>query len=713
MALWSALFPKPTRAPTHTRPSLFLFFLLAGAFLLTLVPHVVQFPIWLTITVVCAMIIRSFIEYYRLPLPSTTLTSFFALVFLGLIIAQYSTVTGRDAGTAFTAGLLTIKFYELRRPRDVALVIFSCFFMVMSALLYSQVLELFIYCLIMMWILTALLLRVHTGDLANDRLLQMLERSGTIFLQALPLALFLFFAFPRYTGKLALNLDEPTVGLTDTVSPGSIAKLSKNDAEAMYVQFPNPIRIPITSAMYWRALVLWDYKDGKWTQGEFAAMQLSNVPATAGPDKIKQEITIKPHSQKWLFALDLPASLPINTAESQSWASVHTGNVLELSGSNKLDHTARYTVFSDPSPEEDSQTLSGDHALSAVRLPNGSNDHIDPAVIALADRLHQGLTDDQRLEYVYAVLRYFHRGGFIYSTTPGIQGPDWLTNFLFKTKAGFCEHFASAFAVLMRLEKIPTRLVVGYLGAEYNPYNDHYIVSQSNAHAWDEVWFPAKDAPAGSGRGVWKRFDPTGLTSSGEETQSNNRSELAADTLSAQLARHEPTFSEKFLPEWMRDSLKEVQLRREQVETNWDNIVFSYDPEIQNRWAQALGFGPQANFKLLLISFAAGGVCLLIFRKWVAKKSSISPVENLYASFCHSMARRGIPRAAWEGPLAYTGRVAEAFPEEQLTIHRFGSIVARARYGPVPVDASTPHALQSLLNGLTASQAATASRERR
>src|SRR5476651_2398092 len=135
MALWSGLFARPARTPLHARPSLTLFFLMSGAFLLTLVPHVVQFPLWLTVTVVAAMVLRSIIEVYRLPLPSTTFCGIVAVVLLGVIILQFGTVLGRDAGTAFTAGLLAIKFYELRRPRDVSLIIFSCFFMVMSALL--------------------------------------------------------------------------------------------------------------------------------------------------------------------------------------------------------------------------------------------------------------------------------------------------------------------------------------------------------------------------------------------------------------------------------------------------------------------------------------------------------------------------------------------------------------------------------------------------
>jgi hypothetical protein len=164
-----------------------------------------------------------------------------------------------------------------------------------------------------------------------------------------------------------------------------------------------------------------------------------------------------------------------------------------------------------------------------------------------------------------------------------------------------------------------------------------------------------------------------------EEGQLPPNSANGGDTLSIQIAHHKLTFSEAYFPSWAKIGLKEMQLRREQVETEWDNIVFSYDPQAQNRLAQALGLGQRTRIGLLFACFVAGGICLIVFQKWIARKPPTSPVENLYADFCRNMARRGIPRAAWEGPLAYTGRVAEAFPDDKPAIHRVGAIVSYAR----------------------------------
>jgi transglutaminase-like putative cysteine protease len=713
MALWSALLSRPVRTRLVARPSLTLFFLLMGAFLLTLVPQVVQFPYWLSACIAAAMVLRGFIEVYRLPLPSTTFCGILAIILLGGIYLQYGHITGPDSGTAFTAGLLALKFYELRRPRDASLIIFSCFFVVMSALLYSQVLELFIYCLIMMWVLTALLVRVHTGDLAVDRLLPMLGKSGLVFLQAFPLALFLFFFFPRYTGPIGITLEEPSVGLTDTVAPGSIAKLSQDGSEAMYVLFTAG-NIPLNSSMYWRALVLWNYQDGVWTPGEDAYSQPHRkLSPSPDPNPVVQEITIRPHNRKWLFALDAPTTTPDNKAEPDYWATMLNGHILQLTGPTaKLDHSARYTVNSSTGPLDD--YLTATEQAHGIELPTDPVDQVGASVRNKAHELFQGLPDgEQEQAHISAIIHYFRHNGFKYSTEPGDQGPDWLSAFLLQRKTGFCEHFASAFAVLMRIAKIPTRLVVGYLGAEYNPYSDHYIVTQSDAHAWDEVWIMAKNQPPGGRKGYWMRVDPTALLAMAEEGQLPPNSANGGDTLSIQIAHHKLTFSEAYFPSWAKIGLKEMQLRREQVETEWDNIVFSYDPQAQNRLAQALGLGQRTRIGLLFACFVAGGICLIVFQKWIARKPPTSPVENLYADFCRNMARRGIPRAAWEGPLAYTGRVAEAFPDDKPAIHRVGAIVSYARYGPAPLDSAAPNDLKSILTLLTASQAASHPRDRK
>jgi transglutaminase-like putative cysteine protease len=723
MALGVSLFSRTATTPKPARPSLTFFFFLVGAFLLTLVPHVMELPVWVTVSVVIALTIRSYMEVHRLPLPSTIFCSLVALCLLVGVMLQFHTMFGRDPGMAFTVGLLAIKFFELRGPRDIALIIFSGYFVVMSSLLFSQVIELFIYCLIMMWLLTALLRRLQIGDRPEDRLLPMLRWSGIIFLQALPLTIFLFFFFPRYQGKLQLSMGETALGFTDTVKPGDIASLSKNDTPAMYVKFLSDT-IPLTGSMYWRGLVLWDYHNGAWTAGMMGdeSIRESDQPtAERTSNLIEQEITIYPHFQKWLFALDYPVNGPaVDNAEPPIWSNIHRGDVLQVFGNKaKVDHKERYTVISSFTLND--QFLKREEEFAGLQLPGHGDkedphDQIDADIVKLADQLRRENPKD--FDYRNAVLRYFRQQHFVYTASPGISAGNgkWLHEFLFTRKAGFCEHYAAAFAILMRQEKIPTRLVVGYQGATYNPYKNIYTVFQSNAHAWDEVWVDAKVQPeAGRRFGHWQRVDPTAYLPPGDGAQSpadnTGQQENSGDALSAQAAQRPSTFSETYFPPWMQHGFKEMQLRREALEADWDDLIFAYDPTAQNRLAQALGLGSNPSFQLGLICVVSTALCAAFFQRWMRRKPPLPPVENLYATFCQNMAQRGMPRAVWEGPLAYTGRVAEAFPEKEKEIRDVGSIVARSRYGSAPLAPTAPDELKSLLLLITASQAASSSRE--
>jgi transglutaminase-like putative cysteine protease len=701
MALWSALMAKPQRTPLTSRPSLTLYFLLAGAFLLTLVPHVLQFPAWLTVVIVGSMILRSVIEVYRLPLPSTTFCGILAVILFGLTWVQFGTVMGRAAGTAVTAGLLAIKFYEIRQPRDIALIIFCCFFVVMSALLFSQVLELFIYCLIMMWILTALLLRVHAGDRGEDMLLHMLGRSGMIFLQALPLALLLFFFFPRLNGPLGLMLNEPAIGLTNHVAPGDIAKLSLDDTPAMYVHFQSQ-STPLPESMYWRAVVLYDYRDGVFSTGNVGELPTSMLPSTTplkSSGDIEQEITVRANNQRWLYALDIPVSKPVNEGENGGWADLYNDDTIRLNIPNKLDHFARYTIVSSQFRQQ--ERINPEEYRASAQLPGKEQGPIDAGVVALANELYYEAGGDEDA-YISLVQKYFHQNGFVYSINLEDQAEDWLPQFLLQRKMGYCEHFATAFAILMRQEGIHARLVAGYLGGDYNPYSDDWTVRQSNAHAWDEVWKPTDPSKPEWGR--WIRIDPT---ASAARTDEATRQGSTPDEVSPiRVQQRTPTFADSFFPNWMKVGMREMQLRREELETDWDSVVLSYDTDTQFRMAQMLGFGVNTKFKLLLICVGAAAACGLAFWRWLARKPSVSPVEFLYAAFCRNMARRGIPRAQWEGPLAYTERVAEAFPDDTPALQDIGDIVARARYGRPPGESDITVKLETALARISASQAA-------
>ncbi len=667
---------RTTGGASADGPSRTLFYWLISAFLLTLLPHVTQLPGWLTAAVLAAVVVRCLAEWYRWPLPTTTSTGVVAICLLSAIFLQYHTVLGRDAGTPFMAGLLAIKFYELRGPRDITLIIFSSFFVVMSALLFSQAVELFVYCLIMMWLLTGILLRTYMGDHADNDLLRMLRASSVIFLQALPLALLLFFFLPRYTGRFRLQLNDTRTGITDRVEPGSIARLADDDSPAMRVTFQTDSH-PLPSSMYWRTIVLWKFDGRSWTRGGLAEM---HPPQQPQPDResdvVGQQIVLWPSNQRWLPALDQPISLPQDPDSSGQISSFAlAGDVLVVPNNLVVDSKRHYIVRSSlivkPSPED--QDLA-----SALQLPS----EIDPRVQALADRLHA--SDPDTVGYVRAVLHYFQSNHFQLSTSPGRIAGDPVAEFLFRTKTGFCEHYASAFAVLMRAAHVPARLVVGYRGGEYNSFGGFYLVSQSNAHAWDEVW--------NAERREWMRVDPTTVISAGssEALAANEGLASANDGLSFQLADRRLTLLDgESLPPWFRNGLRDLAMHREEMEAQWDDWVFSYDPDSQDRLAEALGFHRRRFLALLVLCIGVAATGGAVTAWAIARRHALSPVEAFYARLCRRMAQRGIPREPWEGPLAYTERLAAQFPEQKEPIEKAGWLVAESRYAPGVVK-STP-----------------------
>ena len=117
-------------------------------------------------------------------------------------------------------------------------------------------------------------------------------------------------------------------------------------------------------------------------------------------------------------------------------------------------------------------------------------------------------------------MQYFRENEFFYTLKPPLLGENPIDEFLFGLKSGYCEHFASTFAYLMRAADIPARVVVGYLGGDINPYGDYLIVKQYHAHAWVEVFLHSRG---------WVRVDPTALVAPDRVSMGVAGSLLSAD----------------------------------------------------------------------------------------------------------------------------------------------------------------------------------------
>jgi transglutaminase-like putative cysteine protease len=359
-------------------------------------------------------------------------------------------------------------------------------------------------------------------------------------------------------------------------------------------------------------------------------------------------VTLEPHNNRWLLALDLPASVPPGALSTSDF---------QLRSAAPVVSRVRYDMRSFLNPRF-GLTESRQSMNRALRLPPGFN----PRAAALGRTLRQRFTDDRAL--MKEALSMFRNEAYYYTLEPPPVGEHSVDDFLFVTRRGFCEHYASAFAVLMRAAGIPARIVTGYLGGETNPLGDYMIVRQSDAHAWTEVWFP----DAG-----WIRVDPTAAVSPLRVESGLGAALPRADSLPL-LARGDHPL------------LRRLRLSWDSVANGWNQWVLGYNPERQQHLMMRIGIDRntwEALATLLVIATTA--VTVILFLLMARRtRATADPVARAYLVFCGKLAGMGLPRERFEGPSDYSERLARARPDLQPPVGTITRLYIALRYGASP-----------------------------
>ena len=510
-------------------------------------PHTERVPVWLALLAATLVGWRLYLARMRLRLPHRAILVLIVLGSTAGVYLYYGAIFGRDAGVALLLVMLALKLLEATNRRDGILLIFLSYFLVITNFLYSQTIPTALYMLACVWFITASMIGIHYAHPPRNARHQ-LRLAGTMLAQSVPLMLVLFVLFPRVQGPLwGMPTDSraASTGLSDTMTPGSLSNLTLSEAVAFRVTFKS--NIPPAKLMYWRGPVLWDY-DGRTWRAPRATF--GGQPYGAKRFPVAYTVTVEPHGKPWLFALDLPGTIPPNSTVTSD---------LQLLSRQPVTTRVRYDMVSylDYSYGEQESVMAREHALE---LPPGFN----PRTLALARDLRRKHADNDRA-LMQAVLTMFNQDGYAYTLAPPLLGVHSIDDFLFSTKSGFCEHYASAFAVLMRAAGIPARVVTGYLGGELNPIGDYMIVRQADAHAWTEVWL--KDAG-------WVRVDPTAAVSPARIEQGISAAVGAAGAL--------PLFIRGDLP-----LLREMRLTWDSLANSWNQWVLGYTPGAAARAALA------------------------------------------------------------------------------------------------------------------------------
>lgn len=587
---------------------------LMGAMLLAVAPHVAHLPWWTSVGFFVLFTWRFGLVMSGRWLPRDSVRWVAAIACGAAVFANYGTLLGRDAGVALLVLFLGLKLMEMRARRDLFVVIFLCFFLLLTAFFHSQSFLTAALTVIAVIGLISAMLTMQFGK-REIPVLARLRAAGTLLAQALPIAALFFVLFPRVQGPLWGMPDDAWTagtGLSESMTPGAIAELTSSEEIAFRARFDDPV--PPPAGLYWRGPVFGRFDGREWTPLRRQSSPADSAAVRGDPRSIvRYTVTLEASSRPWLFALEAPTRVdPLPTGPALLTAD------MQLLARERITERTRYRVEStlDFRLEPD-ETVAG--LQEWLELPPGFN----PRTLELAAGWRAADGDGARL--AERALRMFREQPFRYTTTPPLLGRDSVDAFLFGSRAGFCEHYASAFAVLMRAAGVPARVVTGYHGGELNPVDGYWLVRQADAHAWAEVWL--------AGRG-WVRVDPTSAVAP-ERIERGSRA--------IRRVVREPGLG-LGLP-----LLEGLRFNLDALSNAWNQWVLSYDRKRQQRLLSSLGlaFDDWRDLVGLLaagLALLLGGVALLTLHP----RRPRDPVERCYEEFCERMAAAGVVREPHE-----------------------------------------------------------------
>jgi transglutaminase-like putative cysteine protease len=643
--------------------------LLMGAIALTVAPHVPHLPAWCSMAFAVLFLWRLGLLFSGRTLPGTPVRLVAAAASCIAVLAQYDTLLGRDAGVALLVLFLGLKLLEMRARRDAFVILFLCFFLLLTAFFHSQSLPSALLAGAAVAALLAAMLTLQFGqrEVPVSRRLRMV---GAMLAKALPVAAVLFVLFPRLSGPLwgmPEDAHAGRTGLSDTMSPGQIGRLARNEDVAFRVSFDGAQ--PAPADMYWRGPSLGHFDGRTWRAIRAGAAPVARPQASLPPggSALRYRTTLEPHNRRWLFALDVPVELPRGPG-----LAVALGPEFEVLAAEPVNARVRFDVASRLDAaiglNETPATL-----RPWLQLPAGEV----PRTVEMAGRWLQEESDPARL--ALRALAMFRDNAFRYTLTPPLVEDDPVDRFLFETRAGFCEHFASAFVVLMRALGIPARVVTGYQGAEPHPEGGYWIVRQADAHAWAEVWL--------EGRG-WVRVDPTGAVA----PERIERGAAMLDPLRGGRARDGLAGA---APDW----LWRWRLSLDAMTHGWNQWVLSYDRGRQQALLSRLGLDatdPREVAGALAVALAV--ILGAVAATTLHPRRRRDPVERAYAQFCDRLAAIGAPRQRDETASRYLHRVDRLLdPGDAAHARDIVAAYNRLRYDPPAASADRVRRLSRLV----------------
>ena len=619
-----------------------------------LLPLLLQLPGMLALALAAVAVVVGGVSWRR-PLASW-LRALLVVALAGGVAGSFHFAVGRDTGCGLLAAMLAIKPAETYRLRDGRSLLGFALFAPFATFLLDQGPASLLLGLLGALLALAALLRladVESGDLQRPGpVWPRLFAVAKLVAIGLPLALAAFWLFPRLGSPLWGVPDRALArpGLSDTMTPDQWIDLLSDDSVVLRAQFHGPA--PAREQMYWRGPVLWDFDGRTWRQPRWLA-GLRPPPVRSAGGGWTYDLQLEPTDRRQLVALDLPATVPTGIQLTHGY---------QLVAPDDLSDVTRWRLHSAP-PAAFEPRLSPALRALGLRLPEGFN----PRTVALGRQWRREAgADDAAI--VRRALAWIRRD-FGYTLAMPMLGRDAVDAFLFVQKAGYCEHFSSSFVVLMRAAGIPARVVTGYVGGYRNPIGGYWAVRRSDAHAWAEVWLPARG---------WVRVDPTAAVAP----------ERIYDTLADRAPGAGGLFGDSFTPaydlgDWLR--------------RGWNEFLLGYDATRQRQLLQALGMADTDTGRLLAF-FVAIAALAILWMVWLTARAERErdPVLRAFHGLTARYARLGLGRAPSEPAGAWVARVAAVRPADAPALGRLIGRFNNWRYAA----AKPPRAAPALVRAL-------------
>ncbi len=577
------------------------------------VPHL--FNISVPAAIICLLLwVYIGASYYRpLPFPSSKLRTFAGLC-LFFVAAGTHEGTTVEAFVALLLFMVTLKLFELNGQRDAVVETILCYFAIVSGMFFNDSIQVTFFILFALIYNTAVLIHIQFPRQSFTKTWRL---AFALSLRALPFMIILFVFFPRFeSGFLrSVTTEKARTGLSDEIRMGGVAELADDSRVAFRASFSES-DLPKAEQLYWRSIVFWEL-DGnvwkpKWTR-------LASQKIKRGWQNFQYTITLEPHNQQWLPTLDLPTRIYANRIWLRDDYALYRLAPITSRTSYQVDsNTGAEPMFA---PQ--------DLAL-ALQLPEHGN--------PLSRQLAASWKGDSNEVIVNKALNFFKNNPFSYTKSPGTVPSEYRNKpvdyFLFVSRQGYCEHYASSLAFLLRAAGVPARLVGGYVGGEYNPYGNYLLVRQERAHVWVEAVLDGK---------TWQRVDPTVVVSNSLYTSAiGNLVTGLSNTWLSQIGL--TALSEK---------LQSITFMWDMVNAKWNTWVMEYSAGEQNWLLEKLHLnfaGGAEAVKIFILILAFSGTIILFAVYFLRKRSPKDPVASHWLLFCEKLTEFGIPHSQTRGP---------------------------------------------------------------